>query len=37
VCPRAQAVVRYASLDEISDQGAGFLPPAHEDRKVWFP
>lgn len=37
VCPRAHAVVRYASLDEIPENESDRLPPAHEDRKVWFP
>jgi hypothetical protein len=37
VCPRAHAVVRYASLDELPADARHNLPPAHEDRRVAFP
>ena len=37
VCPRAQGVIRYASQEQLDQQAGKHLPPAHEDRKVWFP
>ena len=37
VCPRDHAIVRYASLNRLPDNGRKNLPPAHEDQKVAFP
>ena len=37
ICPRSQAVVRFASMDRLPPDARRNLPPAHEDQKVSFP
>ena len=37
ICPRSQAVVRFASIEELPPDARHNLPPAHEDQSVTFP
>ena len=37
ICPRSQAIVRFASMDQLPPDSRRNLPPAHEDQRVAFP